>query len=200
MHENTTRAQFVIELEQLQDRDPATLSADLRASLECWRIEQLLQSSHSPEVGRKSRLTVWVGTFLDVASFVDVHGDVPRENNRKEQDAEEARLAFWLRYQRRRAIANDLSTYQRLSIESLPGFSWAPADESWDANFAAYEEFLNYERRAPRYRSTDRMERRLAAWAAKQRHALKQGRLEGARVQKLDTLSIRVLPTRRTPL
>lgn len=81
-------------------------------------------------------------TLLDVDAFVERHGALPKENNRKPQDVEETRLAFWLRYQRRRAIAGDLCTYQQLSLDALDGFSWAPVDDAWDAHFEAYEQFL----------------------------------------------------------
>lgn len=110
----------------------------------------------------------------------------------------ETRLAYWLRYQRQRAIAGDLCTYQQLSLDALDGFTWAPVDDAWDARFEAYEQFLQQERRAPRYRAADPEERRLAAWAAKQRHAAKRGRLDETRIERLASLSIRVLPTRRT--
>lgn len=200
MHEYKTRNDFIGVLQGLGDTDVRKLSKDLRTSVECMRIEQHLRSGHDPEPAYESRLRVWVRTFLDVESFVGVHGNVPRENNRKKQDGDEGRLAFWLRYQRRRAIAIDLCTYQRVSLESLSGFSWAPLEETWEAHFVEYEQFLERERRVPRYRSAEVDERRLAAWAAKQRHAFKRARLDEARVEKLNSLATRVLSTRKTPL
>lgn len=202
MHDDESRSRLIAQLqnlENLENRDPRTLSKDLRNSLTCWQIERRLRSGLPADPNQSRRLSTWITTLLDVDAFVAVRGVLPRENNRKRQDPEEARLAFWLRYQRRRAIAGDLCTYQQLSLDALTGFSWAPVDDAWDANFVAYERFLDRERRAPRYRATDLGERRLAAWAAKQRHAAKRGRLDEARTERLGTLSIRILPTRRTP-
>lgn len=200
MHDNEPRSRLIAELQTLEDRDPRTLSTDLRASLICWQIEQLLQTNRSAEPDENRRLTAWVRTLLDVHAFVEAHGALPRENNRKQQAKEELRLAFWLRYQRRRALAGDLCSYQQVSLDALEGYRWAPVDDAWDANFIAYESFLGREHRAPRYRSEDSEERRLAAWSAKQRHAFKRGRLDETRVDRLSTLSIRILPTRRRTL
>lgn len=49
-----------------------------------------------------------------------------------------------------------------------------------------------------RGRAPDPDERRLAAWAAKQRYAAKRGRLFETRIDRLNNLSIRILPTRRS--
>lgn len=198
MHDHESQSRLVAELQKLEGNDPRTLSKDLRASLSCWQIEQRLRTHLPGPSDTNLRLTVWMKTLLEVEVYLDRHGVLPRENNRKPQDAEETRLAYWLRYQRRRAIAGDLCTYQRLSLDALDGFKWVPVDDAWDANFEAYEEFLQRERRAPRYRAPDPEERRLAAWAAKQRYAAKRGRLDESRIDRLSILSIRILPTRRS--
>lgn len=197
MHDNKSLARLIAELRNLDDRDPRTLSKDLRTSLTCWRIEQRLRAGLPVDNESYRRLTAWVRTLIEVGSYLGTHGGLPRENNRHPQDTEEARLAFWLRYQRRRAIARDLCSYQQASLSCLDGFSWAPIDDAWDSKFEAYKRFLEREQRSPRYRSTAPGEQKLAAWAAKQRYAFKRGRLEEARADRLDTLSIRILPSRR---
>lgn len=198
MQENETRSRLIARLQQLVGSEPRTLTIDLKTSLECWQIEQRLRSHSPDDTSSRRRPKDWVSTLLDVESFVNTHGVLPRENNRKTQEEEEKRLAFWLRYQRRRGAAGELCSYQRLSLEALEGFSWAPADDVWNAHFDAYLRFLGREQRAPRYRAEDPEERQLAAWAAKQRHMAKHGHLDEARIERLDTLPIRILPTRRT--
>lgn len=199
MQEDETRSRLIARLQQPVGSERRTLTGDLKTSLECWQIEQRLRSNLPEDASTSRRLNYWVSTLLDVESFVNAHRALPRENNRKTQEAEETRLAFWLRYQCRRGAVGELCTFQRLSLEALAGFSWAPADDAWNAHFDAYLRFLGREQRVPRYRAEDREERQLAAWAAKQRHAAKRGHLDEARIERLDTLPIRILPTRRMP-
>jgi hypothetical protein len=199
MQEDETRSRLIARLQQLVGSEPRTLTRDLKTSLECWKIEQRLRSNSPEDTSSSRRLNDWVSTLLDVESFVNTHGVLPRENNRKAQEAEETRLAFWLRYQRRRGAVGELCSYQRLSLGALEGFRWAPADDVWNAHFDAYLRFLGRKQRAPRYRVDEPEERQLAAWAAKQRHRAKRGHLDETRIERLDTLPIRILPTRRMP-
>lgn len=197
MHDEDARRRLVAGLQELESRDPLTLSRDDQDSLTCWRIEQRLRKGLRVEVDANRGLVAWVTTLLDVDTFITIHGEIPRENNRRTQDKEERRLASWLRYQRRRGVEGQLCTYQRLSLEATEGFMWAPGDTAWDNQFDAYKNFLELERRVPRYRSASPTERQLAAWAAKQRLAHTRGRLDESRIDRLNTLSIRILPTRR---
>ena len=72
----------------------------------------------------------------------------------------------------------------------MAGFSWAPLADSWQETYDQYRRFLQQQGRAPRYRSADPGEKRLAAWAAKQRWRHRRGQLPQERRQQLSQLSV----------
>ncbi len=114
----------------------------------------------------------WHGRLQALADFVETYGRLPRSNARRRRQpdaAGERALAEWLRHQRRPQARERLSDSQRQLLEALPQFSWEPLDDAWDDRLDEYREFLNMERRHPRYRSRDAHERALAAWAVHQR-------------------------------
>lgn len=103
----------------------------------------------------------------------------------------EARLADWLTYQRRRHDRRELCLYERKRLESLPGFRWSPGLEDWDARLEEYDTFLRTFRRKPRIRSANPSERSLADWIARQHARDRAGRLSDDQTHALTYLENR---------
>lgn len=145
------------------------------------------------------RIVQWLATMSLLERFVDREKRLPRENRRlprEEISNEERALADWVRYQRRSASVERHSQYQQLRLQFVPGFKWAPKEQHWNSVLADFEQFVDHHGRAPRYRSDDTDEKALAAWASKQRTAMRAGKLSPLRIAKLDAIRFRVLPPR----
>lgn len=148
---------------------------DLRCSL------RFVEMAERPQGGRPSLAGEWLATVALVEQFADAHGRLPRNRRSRgsHDDITEARLADWLAYQRVRFGRGELSTYERDRLQCLPGLSWAPRAEEWESRLEEYDAFVTAERRKPRYRSANPVERRAAEWAARQRARMRAGRLPG---------------------
>ena len=137
------------------------------------RVERHLQSEVHELNRLPRRIVSWVGGARSLERFVQTQQRHPRENSRRPREdiAEEERmLAGWVRFQRSQAARKRLCGYQIERLELVPGFSWNPIDDRWERQLGEYVVFFETQGRAPRYRAEDPAERRLAAWAAKQRH------------------------------
>lgn len=178
--------------DDLETQPTARLSDDERQSLRYFRAERHFSSSWG--LAPVDRVGRWAHTVLRLDAFVHAEGRLPRENNRLEAAAisvEERSLADFVRYQRRPATRDLHCTYQSLRLLCVPGFSWNPLDDAWDRMFEAFASFVGAYRRAPRLRSSNPDEKKLAAWSAKQRHFMKLGTLPIERQMKLNSLSFR---------
>lgn len=187
--------ELLAEYAKRADSPPRWPRVDDRASLIYYREELAAIAALSDRAGSRSRVAVWIRTVRSLEEFVSREGRLPRENNRlpREQiSTEEKQLAEWVRYQRRPATRADHCRYQSRRLESIPGFSWGPRDDQWNTQFTAFAQFVAGYHHAPRYRSEDLAERASAAWAAKQRHLLRLGKLPKDRAEKLASLSFRV--------
>lgn len=178
-------------LTELEHQSTLRLKPDELRSLRYLRMAEATDpAGPSPS----DRIGAWLHRAHHVEQFVRRTGRLPRENNRlpKESiDPIEQTLADWLRYQRRAATRSLHCEYQRLRLESVPGFSWEPLGDRWDERFAEYVSFIGRQHRIPLYRSADQHERSLAAWATKQRSFLRAGTLPQERARKLASLNFR---------
>lgn len=91
-------------------------------------------------------------------------------------------LISWIKNQRR---ANNLDIEQCETLESLPGWSWAPHDDLWDARAGDLARFILVEQRLPRVRARGEDERALAHWLTRQRRSARLGALAYIRVVSL---------------
>ncbi|MEN2741667.1 hypothetical protein ABCS02_28105 [Microbacterium sp. X-17] len=108
--------------------------------------------------------------MADLERFAAATGELPRRNARLDADhvnPREDRLANFLSAQRRRRAV--LTSEQIGRIEALPGFSWTPLSDAWEANVRDYGAFYLSHGRLPSGASKDPRERRLEAWASEQR-------------------------------
>ena len=73
-------------------------------------------------------------------------------------------------------------------LACIPGYHRHPLEDAWIRNVIDYRHFTEARRHAPRLRSEDPDEKRLAAFAAKQRFAYRHGRLSPERIATLERL------------
>lgn len=178
--------------DDLSKSDPDTLTVVKNRALRFFQIEQQLASCPSKFRDARDRPTVWVKRLLALESLIAELHRMPRENCRRPRSdipAIERQLADWVTYQRTPATRARHNDYQARRLECVPGFSWRPLYDRWQESYDQYSLFLQQHGRAPRYRSVDSDERRLAAWAAKQRWSHHRGTLANERWRKLSALS-----------
>jgi hypothetical protein len=140
----------------------------------------------------RSKIRRWNLTVNALESFVTEHGQYPRRHPNSSKPAlgiQEVRLHDWVRRQRRTCA--DLSTYQVVRLEQIPGFSWEPLEEAWDRNATAYTAFVEQHHRRPSIRAAaGTVEHQLGVWANNQRAAERHGRLPYHRVRELSDLPL----------
>jgi hypothetical protein len=97
-------------------------------------------------------------------------------------------------YQRRRFDRGTMPAWQaNLLAAAVTGMSWDPHGDAWRRNLHEAIEFFTEHHAAPRYRSTDEREKKIAAWLAKQRHLDRTGQLSPERVAMLRQAPFRIL-------
>jgi hypothetical protein len=179
------------EYAQLRHQPPSTLTADQRRSLTFYNGEMESRSAGEIPDTVPRDVAVWIRNLVALESFVRGQGRGPRENRRLPEGAistEEKQRTHSVRAQRRAFAAGRLCTYQVQRLLCVPGFSFHPLKDVWQANCAAYADFTATHGDAPKLRSTDPSERALARWAAKARLAYRSGTLPADRVETLTAL------------
>jgi len=136
----------------------------------------------------------WLDRYQQLLVFQAYTARLPRESSRDEEHfPDEARVASWMRYQRRRAERGIMAPWQQVLLEQIPGYSWGPSNDQWERQYGQLREFLEAEGHLPRYRSTDMRERELGAWVSKQRYLHRRWRLSAERVEALRQLQFRIV-------
>ncbi|MBF4628364.1 hypothetical protein [Curtobacterium flaccumfaciens] len=136
----------------------------------------------------------WVTMVHDVDDFVAQTGRMPFASAiRPRPKTEEQRLVDRLAYQRRPSTRAGMTEYQRVRLETLPGFLWDPRDATWQSWLEAHQLFWADEERPPRRRSSDPVEASIARWVAHQRALAKTGTLPASRERALRRAKYRVL-------
>ena len=164
------------------------LTHDETISLQHSECALKLQRDPHALDGDTSRVASWIRTVHAVDQFVGEHDRVPVRNARAPRTADNAKeqaLADWLRYQRRPRTRELHCSYQRLRLESIPGFDWAPNDLAWEERAHELGAFIREHGRQPRYRSNDANEKSLAAWEGRQLRLLAAGELLSFRAETL---------------
>ena len=178
---------------ELVQRPPKRLTPDRSRSLMFFTYEQTLASGSASTDLVPVGVMQWTTSLHALEAFVAQNGRWPRENNRAEGSTitvDERRLATWVRSQRSAADLGRRCTYQLDRLACIPGYRERPLEDRWNAQFLAYQGFVIQHHRAPVLSSTSNIEKRLAAWAAKQRFAHRNRRLAERRISLLGQLSL----------
>jgi hypothetical protein len=181
------------EYQELQSRYPATLTRDQTQSLPYCTAEIAFSRGLPLEGHFPHDVTVWVYNLLALEAFVARERRMPRENRRLPIGTispEEKRLTYRVRAQRKAFADGRLSSYQERRLLCIPGFTFQPQEDQWQASFLLYSNFTDVHRRAPRARSSNASEKTLATWAAKARLAYWAGKLPQGRIDSLNDLTI----------
>lgn len=172
---------------------PEALTVDETASLRCFREVQAVRAGRDDAQSAADRATAWAQNAVSLERWVAHEGRLPVENNRRApspEAAKENRLAQWLRYERLIPTRVRRCSFQRAWLKRFPTALNRTRTRRWVLMVRSYRVFVVTERRAPRYRSTSDRERRLAAWAAKQRWKYRAERLSAHRVSRLEALPL----------
>lgn len=126
----------------------------------------------------------WQQRYLDLEEFVGNEKRLPQSTlNGRRPSVWEADLYSWLRRQRRRE--SELSEWQWQLLDALHPRVWEPRQVDWERRLLEYVQFVQERGAAPRVRSAERAERRLAHWMARQRRLLRNRRLSAGRATLL---------------
>lgn len=137
----------------------------------------------------------WDGNLLSLSRFIAANGRFPRRSadTTTVAGALEVFLYHWVRAQRGRSAAGQLTTRQERRLEAIPRWTVLGRDQLhtryWDERFTACHAFVAERGHLPRYRrgTTDR-ERSLGTWLGRQRARHRRGLLPAARAAALDGL------------
>jgi len=132
---------------------------------------------------------IWESTYEKLLAFTGEfnHASIPKSTDTPEL----GELAGWISRQRQSHRQKTLDEQKIKLLESLPGWSWKPNDESWDMYFRLLKDYLKEFGHAlvPKSRSGDLYKGHdLAAWVNSQRTRFKKGVLEPNRVLMLETI------------
>ncbi|WP_066515954.1 helicase associated domain-containing protein [Curtobacterium ammoniigenes] len=165
-----------------------TLTAEQRRSVSFYLADIGADEAPEPLVAQ------WVSALHRLDRFMRETRRLPRADSvRPRPRTREQHLVDWLAYQRRPQVRRALCDYQLRRLETLPGFRWAPQDDTWHATFDAHQRFWERHGHAPSRRSTDAREAALGRWVAHQRANHRSGILLPEREQLLRAASYRVL-------
>lgn len=191
---------------RLADRPIALLTDDDRRSFAYYQAELAAGPTLADQEPAPTQILAWVQGVKMLETFCAREGRMPRENRRLAAGViseEERVLANRIRGLRRSYDAGRLCRYQVERLECIPGFVWHPLEDQWHAAFLEYRNFTELNMDVPKIRSGKPAERRLAAWAAKNRLAYRVGSLSPKRVSRLNGLSFwtwgESIPSRRGP-
>lgn len=180
--------------ELLLQKNPLLLTVDQRRSLPYFVAEVALRelASDTMAAGEHPAWPIrWAFNLWELERFIARENRMPRQDNRRPEriSAAEHRLAEWVRTQRAGTKEGKLSDYQARRLACVPAYSARPRDDKWREHLIGYQNFTTATGMAPRVRSIDEAERRLAKWADKQRYFRRTGRLSQDRVNALSRLS-----------
>ncbi|TFC86915.1 hypothetical protein E3T24_05920 [Cryobacterium sp. TmT2-59] len=136
--------QLHAEYARLHDQPPSTLTEDQRRSLTFYNGEMESRSAGEIPDTVPRDVANWIRNVFALEAFVRCQGRMPRENRRLPEgaiSAVEKQRANSVRAQRRAFIAGRLSTYQARRLLCVPGFSFHPLEDVWQATRVAYADF-----------------------------------------------------------
>ena len=132
-------------------------------------------------------LEKWEVGFAALMEYVQTHGDakVPGAHITPQGYG----LGSWISTARRKKSKNELSPDRIRRLESVPGWSWAVLDETWEEGFRILQEYVEARgnSRAPTTYVTQ-SGYKLGAWLDRQRRLRLAQKLDQIRTQRLEGL------------
>ena len=126
----------------------------------------------------------WEDQFKQLQDFANDHGhtSLSREDDNQKQ------LAAWVVTQRVRYHKGTLSDEQICDLETIPSWSWAPVQKSWESSFQYLLTYINRVGNANVPQDHLEGEFRLGLWVNKRRSAFKRGAMGDAERVQLEQL------------
>ena len=150
---------------------PARVGDDFARAFDVRLVEQVTAS--------------WEFWFGLLERFVEQHGDarVPRSCN-----LDGFELGPWIKMQRSLFAKGRLEPQRQRRLEELPGWTWDPRTDQWEAGFRRLLDYVEQhgDARVPRSYALDG--HRLGNWITEQRGSYAKGRLEPQRQRRLEEL------------
>jgi superfamily II DNA or RNA helicase len=132
---------------------------------------------------------IWESTYEKLLALASEfkHASIPKSID----DPELKELAGWISRQRQSHRQKTLDEQKIKLLESLPGWTWKPHDESWDMYFRLLKDYqkefghalVSQSRSRDLFKGHD-----IATWVNSQRTRYKKGGLEPDRILKLETI------------
>jgi superfamily II DNA or RNA helicase len=131
----------------------------------------------------------WEFYFQLLQQFSSEHGHARVPQGTAAQPYKGHNLSRWVNKQRSRYNSHKLENDRIRKLESVPGWTWNPFDDLWNATFELVKEFAttNGHVRIPRTTTDDRL-RGLSTWLTAQRSKYRKGQLDSGKIALLDSL------------
>lgn len=127
----------------------------------------------------------WEAAFSALTHFAASQGHtfVPRNGSEFAID-----LGTWVAVQRLRCRRGQLAPDRVARLESVPGWTWDPLQDRWDAGLCALSRFV--ERESQMRIPVDHVEDgvNISVWAASQRRLYRAGKLSAERIERLQAV------------
>lgn len=133
-----------------------------------------------------SRDTRWEEGFRRLKNYADQYGKA--QVSQSYEDADGYRLGSWITTQRVAYDRSTLSADRQRRLEMLPGWSWDPLTDSWEARYAQLSEYVTKygTSRVPQTGPAD--EGVLGRWVQTQRSNFAAGKLTREQIERLEVL------------
>jgi hypothetical protein len=132
------------------------------------------------------RAGLWGSACDETTAWMTEHGRTPSTTS---QDETEARLGRFVSTNRRSRVSGTLAADRVARLAAIPGWSWNPAADAWDANLRELSEWMtDHGRTASDSKAGDPTERRLGKFANSSRGSYRKGKLTPDQVARLEAI------------
>lgn len=127
----------------------------------------------------------WEAGFAALAAYVAREGHARVTKSHAES---QHRLGIWVVRQRIRYRSGELGAEEIGRFEVLPGWTWDPEQDDWDAGFAALAAFVGREGNSRVRNRHVESGLRLGVWIGTQRYLFKKKKLRPERIEQLEAV------------
>ncbi|MGN7780481.1 Helicase associated domain protein [Mycolicibacterium sp. 22603] len=133
-----------------------------------------------------SRDTRWEEGFRRLKNYADQYGIA--QVSQAYEDADGYRLGSWITTQRVAYDRGTLSADRQQRLEMLPGWSWDPLADAWEARYAQLADYVARYGTSRVPQSSDDDESVLGRWVQNQRNNFAAGKLSREQINRLEVL------------